>query len=53
MSELNPEPVQVQAPRKRGSGVAIAAIIAATIVLLACIAASTVIVYAFLQNAPW
>jgi hypothetical protein len=53
MSELNPEPGQVQVPRKRGSGVAIAAIIATTIVLLACIAASTVIVYAFLQNAPW
>jgi hypothetical protein len=33
--------------------VAIAAIVAATIVVLACIAASTVIVYVFLQNAPW
>ena len=53
MSEFTPEPRPVHPPRKRGSGVAIAAIIATTIVLLACIAASTVIVYAFLQNAPW
>jgi hypothetical protein len=53
MSELNSESGQERAPQKRGSGVAIAAIIAATIVVLACIAASTVVVYVFLQNAPW
>ena len=53
MSELHPEPRPVQAPRKRGSGVAIAVIIAATIVTLACIAASTFVVYWFLQNPPW
>jgi len=53
MSELGSEPGQVGSPRRQRSGVAIAAIIAATIVMLACIAASTVVVYAFLRNAPW
>lgn len=53
MSEFSPEPGQVHAPRKRGSGVAIAAIIGATIVALACIAAFTVIAYGFILNAPW
>jgi hypothetical protein len=33
--------------------VAVAAIIAATVVALACIAAFTVILYVFVQNAPW
>ena len=53
MSELDSEPRQVQPPRKRGSGVAIAAIVATTIILLACIAATTMVTYFFLQNAPW
>ena len=33
--------------------VAIAAIIAGTVILLACIASATVIVATFLQNPPW
>ena len=53
MSELNSEPRQVQPPRKRGSGVAIAAIVATAIVILACIAATTMVTYFFLQNPPW
>ena len=53
MSELNTESGPVYPPRKRGSAVAITLIIAAAIVMLACIAASTVVVYAFLRNAPW
>jgi hypothetical protein len=53
MSEFSVESREARPPRKRGSAVAIAVVIAITIVALACIAASTVIVYAFLQNAPW
>jgi hypothetical protein len=53
MSELNSEPRQAQPVRKRGSGIAIAAIIATAIVILACIAATTIVAYIFLQNAPW
>jgi hypothetical protein len=53
MSEFNSESGQVRSPRKRGSTVAIAAIIGGTIVMLACIAAFTVIMYGFLQNPPW
>ena len=53
MSEFTPEPRPVHPPRKRGSGVAIAAIIGVTITALACIAAFTVIAYAFFQTAPW
>ena len=53
MSELNSEPRQAQPVRKRGSGVAIAAIVATTIVILACIAATTMVTYFFLQNPPW
>jgi hypothetical protein len=53
MSEVSPEPRPVQPPRKRGSGVAIVAIVGATIIALACIAAFTMIAYVFFQNAPW
>jgi len=56
MSEPTPGTGQIpeaRAPRKRGSGVAIALIIACTIISLACIAATTVTVYVFLQNPPW
>ena len=53
MSELNSASGQVRAPRKRGSGVAIAAIVAITLVLLACIAAFTLVLYVFFQNPPW
>ena len=54
MSEFTPEPARIpEPPRKRGSGVAIAVIIALTVVTLACIAASMMIVYFFLQNPPW
>jgi len=55
MSELNSEPreARVHPPQKRGSGVIIATIIAITLVSLACIAASTLVVYMFFQNPPW
>ncbi len=39
--------------QNRGNVVAIVGIIAATIILLACIISTTAIVYAFFQNPPW
>jgi len=39
--------------QNRGNVVALAGIIAGTILLLACIVSTTVIVYAFFQNPPW
>jgi len=39
--------------QNRGNVVAVAAIIAGTIVLLGCILSTTVILYAFLQHPPW
>jgi hypothetical protein len=54
MSEFTPEPARIpEPPRKRSSGLAIAVIIALTVVTLACIAASTLVVYLFLLNPPW
>ncbi len=55
MSELDSEhrEVRVQPQKRGGSGVVIAIIVAVTLVSLACIAASTAIVYMFFQNPPW
>lgn len=55
MSEYTPETSQVQANTSRGcsNSVWIAAIIAVTVVTLACIVACTITAYAFLGNAPW
>ena len=55
MSELNSESTQVHidSPQGLGNAVIVAAIAAATIVTLACIAACTVTVCVFLINAPW
>ena len=39
--------------RRRSSGVTIAVIIGLTLVSLACIAASTFLIYEFLQTPPW
>jgi hypothetical protein len=53
MSEFDVESRPVQPPRRRGSAVAVSVVIAVTIVALACIAATTVILYVFFQNPPW
>ena len=53
MSEFESEPRPVRPPRKRATGVAIATIVAITVVILACIAATTLIAYVFLLNPPW
>lgn len=53
MGELNVESGQVQPPWKKSPAVAITAIIASTVVLLACIAACTIVVYVFLESPPW
>ena len=56
MSEFNPEEHQVQmdeSPSGCSNTIAIAAIIAFTVVALACIMACTITAYAFLLNAPW
>lgn len=55
MSEYSPEtpPIQPSPPVRRSNAVAVTAIIAFTIVMLACITACTISVYAFLNNAPW
>jgi len=55
MSDIPPEtPMPPEpAPGRSDRAVAIAAIIATTIVALACILACTITAYAFLVNAPW
>jgi hypothetical protein len=55
VSEFPSEPKEVPThpPQRRGSGVAITLIIAATIIALACIASATVILWVFFQNPPW
>jgi len=56
MSEYDPQNAPLpadQVPMQRNNSVWIAAIIAFTIVTLACIAACTITTYAFLINAPW
>jgi flagellar basal body-associated protein FliL len=56
MSEYEPQNTHLsdeQISMERNRSVWIAAIIAFTIVTLACIAACTITTYAFLVNAPW
>jgi hypothetical protein len=56
MSENEPQSASLpdeQPPMERSRAVWIAAIIAFTVVSLACIAACTITAYAFLVNAPW
>ncbi|UCC62810.1 MAG: hypothetical protein JSV36_19005 [Anaerolineae bacterium] len=55
MSELNSDSTQAptSSAKKRGNTAIVVAIIAATVVMLTCIAAFTVIAYVFLTNAPW
>ena len=58
MSEIPSEPTEAPPspqypPRKRSSAVWITFIIAVTIIALACIASMTVIMWIFIQNAPW
>ena len=55
MSELDSESreARIDSPQNRRGMVAIVAIIAGAIVALACIASTTVILYAFFQNTPW
>jgi hypothetical protein len=55
MSDITPEaPPQLQQPaRNQGSKVAITAVIATAIVVLACVAACTLVTVVFLINAPW
>jgi hypothetical protein len=56
MSEYEPQnapPSDEQLSMERNRAVWIAAIVAFTIVSLACIAACTITAYAFLVNAPW
>lgn len=48
-SQLGP----VRSSRRRGSAVAITAILSVTVIALACIAACTIVLYVFLQNPPW
>jgi hypothetical protein len=56
MSEFEPQGAPLpdeQPPTERSNAVWIAAIIAITVVSLACIIACTITAYAFLVNAPW
>jgi hypothetical protein len=50
---MTEETNETSVERRRGSGVAIAAIIVVGIVMLACIFAATGIVISFINNAPW
>ena len=51
-SEINPQP-PAESTESGGNSVALAAIIAITIVTLACILSCTVTTVAFFINAPW
>jgi hypothetical protein len=53
MGEPHSQPGPVRPSRRRGSGVAITAILSVTVIALACIAACTIVLYVFLQNPPW
>ena len=55
MSEETPESTQSDLYTSKSSGdkVAIIAIVATAIVVLACVAACTIVTYGFLVNAPW
>jgi hypothetical protein len=53
MGEFDTGSGKGQPPWKKSPAVAITAIIAGTVVMLACIAACTIVVYVFLENAPW
>jgi len=55
MSEYTPETEQeqVNTPGGCSNSVWIAAIVAVTVVTLACIVACTITAYVFLVNAPW
>ena len=55
MAEQYSESAQAHAgsPQNRSNVVIVAAIAAAAIVALACIAACTLTMYVFLSNAPW
>ena len=56
MSEYNPEDtaqINMETSKSSGNAIAVAAIIAFAIVSLACIAACTIMAYAFILNAPW
>jgi hypothetical protein len=56
MSEQSPEPIPTYSEpteNKGSNAVAIASIIAITIIMLACILACTITAFAFLTNPPW
>lgn len=56
MTEPNIEPIPTYsepAEKKESNAVAIAAIIAMTIIMLSCILACTITAFAFLTNPPW
>lgn len=55
MSEQTPEPTQSDLYTSKSSGdkVAIIAIVVTAIVVLACIAACTIVAYGFLTKPPW
>jgi hypothetical protein len=56
MSEQSPEPIPTypaSTEKKESNAVAIASIIAMTIIMLSCILACTITAYAFLMNPPW
>ena len=56
MSEQSPEPLPTYiepTEKKESNAVAIASIIAMTIIMLSCILACTITSFAFLTNPPW